>query len=179
MAEPEVGIDALEGEQALNENGPGTRPVEDYTTNDNADRRAQYLAVASDTRLGHLRDMVDAWAPGGGDYYRAEFLAKPTDDALVDIITGAGALSKGELAGRLADETRVAVSMAHNIPDPFDRHLTDTASGSAFGRSQALNVIEALEKQADTIAEGAAALGFIINTSPNRVAETVGSLYPA
>ena len=177
MAEPEVGIDALEGEQALNENGPGTRPVEDYTTNDNADRRAQYLAVASDTRLGHLRDMVDARAPGGGNY-RAEFLAKPADDALVDIITGAGALSKGELAGRLADETRVAVSMAHNIPDPFDRHLTDTASGSAFGRSQALNVIEALEKQADTIAEGAAAFGFTINTSPNRATGTAGSLCP-
>ena len=213
--------------QDLNENGPGTRPVEDYTTNDNADRRAQYLAVASDTLLVHLLDMVDAWAPGGGNY-RAEFMAKPADDALVDIITGAGALSKGELAGermfvaysersqedehscfsdntvadivgnaigvrmvltgdygvvsgpgiidlfaadnealadRLTDETRVAVSMAHNIPDPFDQHLTDTASDSAFGRSQVLSTIEALEKQADTIVEGAAAFGFTINTS--------------
>ena len=213
--------------QDLNENGPGTRPVEDYTTNDNADRRGQYLAVASDTLLVHLQDMVDAWAPGGGNY-RAEFLAKPADDALVDIITGAGALSKGELAGermfvaysersqedehscfsdntvadivgnaigvrmvltgdygvvsgpgiidlfaadnealadRLTDETRVAVSMAHNIPDPFDQHLTDTASDSAYGRSQVLSTIEALERQADTIVEGAAAFGFTINTS--------------
>ncbi|MYC34805.1 MAG: iron-regulated protein [Chloroflexi bacterium] len=213
--------------QDLNENGPGTRPVEDYTTNDNSDRRAQYLAVASDTLLVHLQDMVDAWAPGGGNY-RAEFLTKPANDALVDIITGAGALSKGELAGermfvaysersqedehscfsdntvadivgnaigvrmvltgdygvvsgpgiidlfaadnealadRLTDETRVAVSMAHNIPDPFDQHLTDTASDSAFGRSQVLSTIEALEKQADTIVEGAAAFGFTINTS--------------
>ena len=213
--------------QDLNENGPGTRPVEDYTTNDNAERRGQYLAVASDTLLVHLQDMVDAWAPGGGNY-RAEFLAKPADDALVDIITGAGALSKGELAGermfvaysersqedehscfsdntvadivgnaigvrmvltgdygvvsgpgiidlfaadnealadRLTDETRVAVSMAHNIPDPFDQHLTDTASDSTYGRSQVLSTIEALERQADTIVEGAAAFGFTINTS--------------
>ena len=213
--------------QDLNENGPGTRPVEDYTTKDNADRRAQYLAVASDTLLVHLQDMVDAWAPGG-DNYRAEFLAKPADDALVDIITGAGALSKGELAGermfvaysersqedehscfsdntvadivgnaigvrmvltgdygvvsgpgiidlfaadnealanRLAGETATAVTLARNIPDPFDQHLTDTAPDSAFGRSQVLSTIEALEKQADTIVEGAAALGFTINTS--------------
>ena len=213
--------------QDLNDDGPGTRPVEDYTTNDNAERRAQYLAVASDILLGHLQDMVDAWASGGGNY-RAEFLAMPADNALVNIITGAGALSKGELAGermfvaysersqedehscfsdntvadivgnaigvrmvltgdygvvsgpgiidlfaagnealaeRLTNETRVAVTMAHNIPDPFDQHLTDTASDSAFGRSQVLSTIEALEKQADTIVEGAAALGFTINTS--------------
>jgi putative iron-regulated protein len=213
--------------QDLNEGGPGSRPVEDYTTNDNADRRAAYLAIASDTLLGHLRVMVDAWAPGAANY-RAEFLALPADDALVNIITGAGALSKGELAGermfvaysersqedehscfsdntvsdivgnatgirmvltgdygvvsgpgiidlfatdnqdladRLATETAMAVTMARNIPDPFDQHLSDTASDSAFGRTQVLGTIEALEKQADTIVEAATAFGFTINTS--------------
>ncbi len=213
--------------QDLNDNGPGARPVEDYTTNANADRRGQYLAVASDSLIGHLQDMVDAWAPGGGNY-RAEFMALPTDDALVNMITGAGALSKGELAGermfvaysersqedehscfadnttadivgnaigvrmvitgdygvisgpgivdlfaaenealaeRLAGESAMAVSMARQIPAPFDQHLTDTASDSAHGRSQVLSTIEALEKQADTIVEGAAAFGFTINTS--------------
>ena len=213
--------------QDLNSAGPGSRPVEDYTTNANADRRGQYLAVASDTLLVHLQDMVDAWAPGGGNY-RAEFEALPADDALVNILTGAGALSKGELAGermyvaysersqedehscfsdntaadivgnaigvrmvltgdygvvagpgiidlfaadnealaaRLTNETAVAVSMAQGIPDPFDQHLTDTAPDSGFGRSQVLSTIEALERQADTIVEGAAAFGFTINTS--------------
>ena len=213
--------------QDLNDGGPGSRPVEDYTANDNADRRAQYLAVASDTLIGHLQDMVDAWAPGGGNY-RAEFVAMAADDALVNIITGAGALSKGELAGermyvaysersqedehscfsdnttadivgnaigvrmvltgdygvvsgpgiidlfaaedealaeRLAGEAAMAVTMARNIPAPFDQHLTDTASDSAYGRSQVLSTIEALERQADTIVEAAAAFGFTINTS--------------
>ncbi len=213
--------------QDLNDDGPGDRPVEDYTTNDNADRRVQYLAVTSDTLIGHLQDMVDAWAPGGGNY-RAEFLAMPADDALVNIITGAGALSQGELAGerinvayeerfqedehscfsdntvadivgnaigvrmaltgdygvvsgpgiidlfaaenedlaqQLADETRVAVNMAHNIPDPFDQHLSDTASDSAFGRTQVKSTIDALIKQAETIVAGAAAFGYQINTS--------------
>ena len=213
--------------QDLNADGPGDRPVTDYTTADNADWRGRYLAVASDTLIGHLQDMVDAWAPGG-DNYRAEFLAKPADDALVDIITGAGALSQGELAGerinvayeersqedehscfsdntvadivgnaigvrmvltgdygvvsgpgiidlfavdnealaqQLADETRVAVNMARNIPDPFDQHLTDTASDSAFGRAQVKGTIDALIKQAETIVAGAAAFGYQINTS--------------
>ena len=49
--------------QDLNDGGPGDRPVEDFTTNDNADRRAQYLAVASDTLIGHLQDMVDNGHP--------------------------------------------------------------------------------------------------------------------
>ena len=213
--------------QDLNDGGPGARPVADYTTNDNADRRAAYLAVASDALIGHLQDMVDAWAPGGGNY-RAEFLALPVDDALVNIITGAGALSKGELAGermfvaysersqedehscfsdnttadivgnavgvrmvltgdygavsgpgiidlyaaqnegladRLAGESAMAVNMARQIPAPFDQHLTDNAPDSGAGRSQVLSAIQALERQADTIVEGAAAFGFTINTA--------------
>ena len=69
------------------------------------------------------------------------------------------------LAQQLADETRVAVNMAHNIPDPFDQHLTDTASDSAFGRAQVKSTIDALIKQAETIVAGAAAFGYQINTS--------------
>ena len=75
------------------------RPLEDYTTNANASRRAAYLATASDLLLGHLRDMVDAWAPSGSGNYRERFLALAPDDALVRIITGVGELSRGELAG--------------------------------------------------------------------------------
>ena len=50
--------------QDLSTDGSGARPVEDYTTAPNADRRAAYLAVASDLLLTHLGQMVDAWAPG-------------------------------------------------------------------------------------------------------------------
>ena len=83
--------------QDLNAIGPGARPVEDYTTNANADRRGQYLAAASDLLLVHLQDMVDAWAPGGNNY-RAEFV-QDNDTAITSIITGIGELSRGELAG--------------------------------------------------------------------------------
>ena len=85
--------------QDMNQNGPGERPLEDYTTNENADRRSQYLAVASDVLLGHLQDMVNAWAPGQSGNYRAQFVAMDSDDALQNIITGIGELSRGELAG--------------------------------------------------------------------------------
>ena len=147
--------------------------------------------------------MVDAWGPGRQNH-RAEYLAKPADDALVDVITGAGARSQGEPAGErinvayaersqedehscfsdntvanivgnaigvrmaltgdygvvsgpgvfdlfdagegaLADrqtgETRVAGNMAHNIPDPFNQHLTGDAPDNAFGRTQAKGAI--------------------------------------
>lgn len=84
--------------QDLSADGPGTRPVEDYTTNENAERRSRYLAVASDLLVTHLQQMVDAWAPGA-DNYRAEFVALPTEEALGNMITGMGELSRGELAG--------------------------------------------------------------------------------
>ena len=84
--------------QDLNADGPGYRPVDDYTVNDNADRRATYLAVASDLLLSHLQDMVDAWAPGQSNY-RSQFVSKDSNEALTDIITGIGEMSRGELAG--------------------------------------------------------------------------------
>ena len=55
--------------QDLNADGPGERPVEDFTVNPNADRRATYLAAASDLLLVHLQDMTNAWAPGRSDNY--------------------------------------------------------------------------------------------------------------
>ena len=84
--------------QDLTGDGPGARPVSDYITADNADRRATYLAVATHQLVDHLQELVDAWAPGGGNY-RAEFEALDAAEALRLAITGAGELSRGELAG--------------------------------------------------------------------------------
>ena len=85
--------------QDMNVNGPGARPVEDYTTNANADRRSTYLAVASDLLVSHLQDMVNAWAPGQSGNYRASFVSADADQSIRKIITGIGELSRGELAG--------------------------------------------------------------------------------
>lgn len=85
--------------QDLNEDGPGDRPVTDYTDEANAARRATYLTTASELLVGHLNDLVAAWAPDQDDNYRAEFLALAPDAAMTNIITGIGELSRGELAG--------------------------------------------------------------------------------
>jgi putative iron-regulated protein len=84
--------------QDLSDDGPGNRPATDYVEAANADRRAAYLAAASNLLLTHLQGLVDAWAPDS-DNYRAEFLALDPDVAMTDIITGIGELSRGELAG--------------------------------------------------------------------------------
>ena len=122
--------------QDMNENGPGSRPVEDYTTNDNADRRGVYLAVASDTLLGHLQDMVDAWAPGPAGNYRAEFLAKDADAALTDIITGIGELSRGELAGE-------RMTVAYEARSQEDEHscFSDNTTADIVGNAVGIQIV--------------------------------------
>ncbi len=84
--------------QDLSTDGPGTRPVTDYTTAENADRRATYLAVTSDLLLEHLTGLVEAWSPDA-DNYRAEFVAGDPNESLTMILTGIGELTRGELAG--------------------------------------------------------------------------------
>ncbi len=86
--------------QDLSPNGPGTRPVSDYTNAPNAKRRAAYLTATSDLLMSDLTDLVAAWAPDDPKNYRATFTALPENDALRDIIVGMGELSRGELAGQ-------------------------------------------------------------------------------
>ena len=49
--------------------------------------------------LDDLQGLVDDWDPAQSDNYRSQFLALPVDEALTNIITGIGELSRGELAG--------------------------------------------------------------------------------
>ncbi|MEM1094606.1 MAG: imelysin family protein [Bacteroidota bacterium] len=83
--------------QDLSETGAGNRPLTDYTTDANAERRKQYLATTSDLLLVHLKQMVDAWAPDA-DNYRSTFMTLDPEQALRNMLTGIGTLSKSELA---------------------------------------------------------------------------------
>lgn len=117
--------------QDLSLDGAGDRPVEDYTTVPNADRRGAYLAVASDLLLTHLGQMVDAWAPDA-ENYRAEFLALPADESLGMIMTGIGELSRGELAG----ERMTVAFEARSQEDEhscFSDNTTNDIIGNASG----------------------------------------------
>ncbi len=85
--------------QDLSADSSGDRDYTDYTTAANADRRGQYLLAAGDLLVGHLSDLVAAWAPDNADNYRAAFLAQEATTSLRDILTGLGVLSKSELSG--------------------------------------------------------------------------------
>jgi putative iron-regulated protein len=97
-----VGFHAIEfllWGQDLSEDGAGQRPYTDYTTAPNAERRGQYLLAVGELLVVDLDTLVQAWSPDVEDNYRAEFLALPADEALRNILTGIGVLSKSELAG--------------------------------------------------------------------------------
>ena len=99
--------------QDRSKDGPGARPVSDYTTAPNARRRATYLRLTTQRLLSDLRSVQAPWAPEGGAY-RTEFLDDP-DAALTKIFRGIGALSSHELAGE-----RMAVALESK--DQEDEH---------------------------------------------------------
>ncbi len=84
--------------QDLSTTGAGVRPVTDYTTGPNAERRKAYLAAVTDLLVDDLTSVTEAWAPDA-DNYRADFVAQDPSTSLTDMITGMGELSRGELAG--------------------------------------------------------------------------------
>jgi putative iron-regulated protein len=95
--------------QDLHADGPGRRPHADYV--DAGDpivaRRRAYLRLATETLVGHLRQLAAAWAPEC-DNFRRSFVAAP-DDAVRRMLTGAAILSAFELCGErlaVAYETR-------------------------------------------------------------------------
>jgi putative iron-regulated protein len=121
--------------QDLNADGPGDRPVEDYTTAPNADRRAEYLALASDLLVMHLGEMVDAWAPDA-DNFRAEFVSLPADEALGMIMTGMGELSRGELAGE-----RMTVAFETRSQEDEHSCFSDNTTADIVGNATGIQVV--------------------------------------
>ncbi len=81
--------------------GAGARPFTDYAkdgcTNGNCDRRAQYLASASDLLVKDLAEMAGNWIEGGAA--RKVLVEGDPKAGLSAILTGMGSLSYGEVAG--------------------------------------------------------------------------------
>lgn len=102
--------------QDLSEDGPGDRPASDFIDGKapNADRRRQYLTVATELLIDDLTSLVEAWAPKRPDNYRAKF-EKGGNESVRKIFVGLGSLSRGELAGE-----RLEVALASQ--DQEDEH---------------------------------------------------------
>jgi putative iron-regulated protein len=126
--------------QDLSLDGPGDRPADDYRSadsdsTDSADRRAAYLAVATDLLLGHLGELEAAWAPDA-DNYRAEFVALDPDEAMRRIVTGIGELARGELAGERMD-------VAYSERSQEDEHscFSDNTTADLVGNARGVQMV--------------------------------------
>lgn len=119
--------------QDLSEDGPGERPVTDYTTADNADRRGTYLTLLTDLLVEDLKGVQAQWNPDGGEF-RTTFLEDPRS-AIGNILQGMGALSSGELAGE-----RMAVP--YETKDQEDEHscFSDNTKADIVGNAQGVRL---------------------------------------
>ncbi|MGR0278891.1 imelysin family protein [Marinomonas dokdonensis] len=97
--------------------GAGERPASDYSltdcTNDNCERRREYLSAVTDLLISDLEEMAASWQEGGEA--RSELMAKGTEGGLSTILTGMGSLAYGELGG---ERTKLGL-MLH---DPEEEH---------------------------------------------------------
>ncbi|WP_346882268.1 imelysin family protein [uncultured Algibacter sp.] len=75
---------------------PGVRTFTDYTTEANADRRGEYLKIATDLLVKDLNDLVTTWNVGGA--YRTVFNDLDENTALQQIITGPFTMVGDELS---------------------------------------------------------------------------------
>lgn len=117
--------------QDLNGTGPGAgdRPWTDYAqgeacTNDNCDRRAEYLRAATDLLVADLAEMAGHWTAEGEA--RATLMADERA-GLASILTGMGSLSYGELAGE-----RIRLGLLLNDPEEEQDCFSDNTPWSHF-----------------------------------------------
>jgi len=121
--------------QDLAADGPGARPLTDYTTSEVAERRGTYLKLLGDLLVADLTSVRDAWDPAAGGTYVEEFLADP-DQAVTNILRSMGALSAGELAGE-----RIAV--AYDTKDQEDEHscFSDNTTVDIAGNAAGIRMV--------------------------------------
>ena len=118
--------------QDLNGTGPGAgnRPWTDFApgsacSNGNCERRAQYLAVATDLLIDELTWMSSQWSASGTA--RAELMGMDRNSALTSILTGLGSLSYGELAGE-----RMKLGLMLNDPEEEHDCFSDNTHNSHY-----------------------------------------------
>ena len=99
-----------------NESGSGSRPYTDFNleacTNDNCDRRREYLVAASQLLIEDLQYIQSVWSPEG--QARSDLL-NDQNNGLKRILIGMGSLSYGELAGE-------RMKLGLMLHDPEEEH---------------------------------------------------------
>ncbi|PVA09725.1 peptidase [Pelagivirga sediminicola] len=109
--------------------GAGQRPWTDYAsgeecTNDNCDRRADYLTAATDLLISDLDWMAGQWAEGGA---AREAVTSDENVGISAILTGMGSLSYGEQAGE-----RMRLGLMLNDPEEEHDCFSDNTHNSHY-----------------------------------------------
>ena len=117
-------VEAVKTHGAPNVATAGQRPVSDFDPADCTsgvgepaaavicERRGQYLQLVTNRLVDDLTSVRDQWDPQGEDNYYARFTQPADENAakqrLLEILTGMGTLSEGELAG---ERMQIALSV--------------------------------------------------------------------
>ena len=152
--------------QDLSEDGPGARPLTDYTTDPNAERRGQYLSALAHLLIDDLEGVRDQWDPEAGAY-REEFLSDP-NQAVTNILRGMGALSAGELAGE-------RMLVAYDTQDQEDEHscFSDNTVADVVNNASGIRLAYTAEYEG---AEGTSLQSVVAEVLPDLDAQLTESL---
>lgn len=141
--------------QDLNGTGPGAgkRPYTDFDkancTGGNCERRAEYLAAATDLLVSDLEEMVANWKDGGEA--RKSLLEGDPNAGLSTILTGMGSLSYGELAG----ERMKLGLLLHDPEEEHDCFSDNTHISHLYDAVGMRNVYQGRYKRVDgSVVEG-------------------------
>lgn len=140
----------------------GTRSFTDYAngntcTNDNCDRRGQYLTAVTDLLVADLQEIVADWE-GGKDNYRKAFMALEENEALRRMLFGMGSLSLGELAG---ERINVAL-LAHSQEDEHSCFSDNTHIDIAENARGIQNIFNGTYKSSDGSVVNGASLAQLV-----------------
>ncbi|HYI62678.1 MAG TPA: imelysin family protein [Acidimicrobiales bacterium] len=164
--------------QDLSDDGPGARPVTDYTDSPVAERRGAYLSALAELLVADLTSVRDEWDPEGGAY-REDFLADP-DQAVTNILRGMGALSAGELGGE-------RILVAYDTQDQEDEHscFSDNTTADVVGNARGILVAYTADwpgvegtSLSEVVAEVAPELDTALRTSLDETVAAAEALEP-
>ncbi|OXX61171.1 imelysin family protein [Vibrio sp. V10_P2A27P122] len=118
--------------------GAGARAYTDFVvgsecTNNNCDRRAQYLKAAAQLLVQDLAWMEKQWSADEKANYRHELLAESADNGLRKMLFGMGSLSLGELAGE-----RMKVALEANSTEDEHDCFSDNTHNSHYYNEQGI-----------------------------------------
>jgi putative iron-regulated protein len=114
--------------QDTSADGPGNRPVSDFSAAPHADRRCRYLEAAASGVVSHLETVASAWRKDGGNNYRAAVEARPADESLRSVVKGMIMLAGFELASE-----RIGVPCETRLQEEEQSCFSDTTSDDIRG----------------------------------------------